>query len=110
MPNVDDLTGWVVEPADDGFHEHGEGSDHPWWLETFWTSFNVPERKLGGWLYNQVLLNQGDNGLCNGGVWVWDASDAPFLYERNETELPMPAGPRDLRDICLLYTSPRPRD
>ena len=101
MPNVDDLTGRVVEPADDGFHEHGEGSDHPWWLETFWTSFNVPERKLGGWLYNQVLLNQGDNGLCNGGVWVWDASDAPFLYERNETELPMPAGPRDLRDIDL---------
>src|SRR5690606_25412144 len=73
MPNTDDFTGWVVQPEDDGFHDHVEGADHPWWMETFWTSFNVPERKMGGWFYNQVLKNQGEHGICNGGAWVWDA-------------------------------------
>jgi hypothetical protein len=101
MPNTDDITGWVVTPEDDGFHDHVEGSDHPWWMETFWTSFNVPERKMGGWFYNQILKNQGDHGLCNGGAWVWDASDAPALYERNQGGLALPPGPRDLRNIAL---------
>jgi hypothetical protein len=101
MPNTDDVTGWVVEPGDDGFHDDFEGADHPWWTETFWTSFNVPERKMGGWFYNQVLKNQGEHGTCNGGAWVWDASDAPYLYQRNQHGFAMPPGPRDLRDIAL---------
>jgi hypothetical protein len=101
MPNTDDLTGWVVQPQDDAFHDDVEGADHPWWTETFWTSFNVPERKMGGWFYNQVQKNQAEHGVCNGGAWVWDASDEPFLYQRNQTGLAMPAGSRDLRDIAL---------
>jgi len=101
MANVDDITGWQVAPEDDGFHDDWEGSDHPWWTETFWASFNVPERKMGGWFYNQVLKNQGEHGTCNGGAWVWDASEAPSLYERYDKALPMPPEPRDLRDISL---------
>jgi hypothetical protein len=101
MPNTDAITGWTVTPDDDEFHDDVEGAEHPWWLETFWTSFNVPERKMGGWFYNQVLKNQGEHGLCNGGAWVWDASDAPALYQRNRSDLPFAPGPRDLRNISL---------
>jgi hypothetical protein len=101
VPNTDAFTGWTVTPADDGFHDDFEGADHPWWTETFWTSFNVPERKIGGWFYNQIQKNQGEHGVCNGGAWVWDASDAPALYERSEHGLALPPGPRDLNDIAL---------
>ncbi|MET0181756.1 MAG: hypothetical protein ABW199_02605 [Caulobacterales bacterium] len=101
MTIKDEVSGWVVAPEDDKFHDDFEGSDHPWWMETFWTSFSVPGRKMGGWFYNQILKNQGENGLNNGGAWVWDASEAPALYERYEHNLPMPPGARDLRDIKL---------
>lgn len=98
---VDELTGWEITERDDAFHNDIEGSDHPWWTETFWASFNVPERKMGGWFYNQVLPNQGEHGTCNGGAWVWDDSDASALYEVNHQGLAMPAGEHDLRDIQL---------
>ena len=101
MPNNDDLTGWAVTPDDDGFHHDADGADHPWWTETFWASFNVPERKMGGWFYNQIQPNQGEHGLCNGGAWVWDDGEAPALYEHRATGLALPAGPLDLRDIAL---------
>ena len=84
----------VLGPDDDAFHEP---SDHPWETETAWFSFNVPERRMGGWLYNQVLANQ---GVCNGGAWVWDDSPAGALYEVNHHGLPMPAD-ADLRDVTL---------
>ena len=84
----------VLGADDDCFHEP---SDHPWETETAWFSFNVPERRMGGWLYNQVLANQ---GVCNGGAWVWDDSPAGSLYEVNHQGLPMPEG-ADLRDVTL---------
>ena len=84
----------VIGPDDDAFHAP---SDHEWETETAWFSFNVPERRMGGWLYNQVLANQ---GVCNGGAWVWDDSPTGALYETNHQRLPMPAG-ADLRDITL---------
>ncbi len=31
MSNQDDITGWVVVPEDDGFHEP---TSHPWFVET----------------------------------------------------------------------------
>lgn len=95
-PNVDDITGWVITAEDDGFHE---ASDHPWETETFWTSFNIPERRLSGWFYNQVLANQGDTGLCNGGAFVWNDQDVS-PYEETVKGVPI-ARPRDLNDITL---------
>ena len=96
MPNTDDITGWAVAPEDDGFHP---ASEHPWETETFWTSFSVPERKLSGWFYNQVLANQGETGLCNGGAFVWNDEDvAP--YSEMVKGVPI-AAPRDLNDIAL---------
>ena len=71
--------GWPDQPTlterDDNWHEH---SGHWWETETAWFSFNVPERRMGGWLYTQALAVQ---GTCNGGAWVWDDSDAGALYE-----------------------------
>ena len=85
-----------VTPADDGFHP---ASDHPYETETFWASFHHPERNLGGWFYNQVLCNQ---GVCNGGAWVWDASAAGALHEVRHEGLPLPdVAQLDLRDVEL---------
>lgn len=85
-----------ITPDDDGFHPV---SDHPYETETFWASFHLPERGIGGWFYNQVLFNQ---AACNGGAWVWDASPAPSRYEVFEHGLPLedPAS-LDLRDVRL---------
>lgn len=81
---------------DDGFHGV---SDHWWETETAWFSFNVPERRLGGWFYNQVLATQ---QVCNGGAWVWDDSGAGALYERNHRGLAIPPVDQlDLRDVAL---------
>lgn len=96
MPNTDDITGWIVTPEDDDFHTP---TDHPWETETFWTSFNVPERKMAGWFYNQVLANQGDSGLCNGGAFVWtDEDESP--YHAVVHGVPISA-PRSLNDVVL---------
>jgi hypothetical protein len=80
--------------ADDAFHAP---SDHWWETETAWFSFNVPERRLGGWLYTQVLPVQ---GVCNGGAWVWDDGSAGALYEVRHAGLPLPPE-IDLRDAVL---------
>lgn len=85
-----------LSPDDDRFHE---ASDHWWETETAWFSFNVPERRLGGWFYNQVLATQ---QVCNGGAWVWDDSHAGALYERRVQAVPVPdVALLDLRDITL---------
>ena len=73
-----------ITAADDQWHDH---SQHWFETETTWWSFNVPDRALGGWLYTQVLAVQ---GTCNGGAWVWDASDAPARYEVRHEGLPFP--------------------
>ena len=84
----------VLGVADDNWHGH---SPHWWETETTWWSFNVPERRMGGWLYTQVLAVQ---GVCNGGAWVWDDSDAGALYEVNHSGLPFP-NRGDLRRVTF---------
>lgn len=86
--------GPALGPDDDGFHQP---SEHWWETETAWFSFHVAERRLGGWLYSQVLPVQ---GVCNGGAWVWDASSTGALYEVNHQGLALPPG-LDLRDVSL---------
>lgn len=81
---------------DDAFHP---ASDHWWETETAWFSFNIPERKIGCWFYNQVLATQ---KKCNGGAWIWDDSQAGALYEANHRGLDIPdVNTLDLRDVQL---------
>lgn len=82
----------LLGPDDDALHAF---SDHWWETETAWFSFNVPERRMGGWLYTQLLQVQ---GVCNGGAWVWD--DTGVRYEQRHQGLPLPEG-IDLRDCSL---------
>lgn len=87
----------LLTPADDDFHP----ADDAWWFhETCWFWFYVPERSLGGWLYNWIRPNIGVSG---GGCWVWD--DSTFLhwevpYYANHHNLRLPAE-RDLRDFTF---------
>jgi len=37
----------LLSAADDGFHAPG---DDPWFFESSWWSFYVPERDLGAWM------------------------------------------------------------
>jgi hypothetical protein len=61
-------------PADDGVHVV---SDNFYETETFWYSFFVPERALGGWLYTSLKSTA---GVCAGGAWIWDATASdPWL-------------------------------
>ncbi len=85
-----------ITPDDDGFHP---ASDHWWETETAWFSFNIPERRIGGWFYNQVLATQ---QICNGGAWVWDDSPSDALYSARHQGLPIPdLAELDLRDVQL---------
>jgi hypothetical protein len=86
----------TLTPDDDNFHK--PTSDDPFWSETTWFSFTVPERNMQGYVYPWIRPNQ---GLLGGGVWVWDDSghqpwDVPF-YE-NQYNIPYPKL-GDLRDI-----------
>jgi hypothetical protein len=74
----------VLTEEDDDWHDF---SPHWWETETNWWSFNVPERRMGGWLYTQALAVQ---QTCNGGAWVWDDSPSGALYERNQHGLAFP--------------------
>lgn len=85
----------VLTAEDDLLHP---ATDHWWETETAWFSFNVPERRLGGWFYNQILSTQ---GVCNGGAWVWDDSPADALYEVRHQGLPVDVAAIDLRDAQL---------
>lgn len=78
---------------DDNFHPPG---DDIWFTETSWFSFNVPERRLGCWLYAWVRPNMRN---CGGGAFVWDGTavepwNIPY-YNYQHTQ-PLPEA-RDLR-------------
>jgi hypothetical protein len=87
----------LLSAADDAFHPP---TDHPWFFESSWWSFYVPERNLGAWIYHWVRPNQSTQG---GGCWLYDDTTYSHL------EVPyyacyanMPADDAlDLRDITF---------
>jgi len=86
-----------VSHPDDEFHP--PTSDDPYWTETCWFSFQVPERRLSGQLYPYFQPNQ---GVCAAAAYFWDDhSDRPWdvLHAKNFWHLPMPDQP--LSDISL---------
>ena len=60
---------WGLVPEDDQFHP--PETDDPWWTETVWFSWMVPERNLLGYFYPAFRANM---GIQFGGVLVVDDS------------------------------------
>jgi hypothetical protein len=82
---------------DDEFHP--PTSDDPYWTETCWFTFTVPERRLSGQLYPFFRPNQ---GVVAGGAYVWDDRGDQLWncrYAKNFWHLPLPDQP--LSDITL---------
>jgi hypothetical protein len=83
---------------DDNFHAPTPGE--PWFTETAWFSFNVPERRMGCWLYAWVRQNMNNAG---GGVFVWDDSATEpwnLPYFKYQYTQPLPAT-RNLNDFTF---------
>lgn len=97
----------TVSPVDDSFHP--AVSDDPYWTETSWYAFSLPERCMAATIYPLFRPNL---GVCSVAVYVWDdksenAWEVP--YGRFLWHLPMPD--RDLKDISvagLTYTCLEP--
>lgn len=84
---------------DDRFHP--PENDDPFWTETCWFTFAVPERKLSGQLYPFFRRNQ---GVTSGAAVLWDDSGHQLhdcLYHKNLWHLPIPEG-QDLTDLRLV--------
>jgi hypothetical protein len=64
---VSDDAHTAVAEDHDAFHP--PGSDDPWWQESAWYTFFVPERRLSCTVYPWVRPNQ---QLLGGGVMMWD--------------------------------------
>ena len=82
---------------DDEFHP--PTSDDPFWTETCWFTFTVPERRLSGQLYPFFRPNQ---GVLAAGAFFWDHTGhtpADALHARQFWHLPLPDQP--LTDIAL---------
>jgi hypothetical protein len=82
---------------DDEFHP--PTSDDPYWTETCWFTFTVPERRLSGQLYPFFQPNQ---GVLSAGAYFWDHTGhtpADILHARQFWHLPIPDQP--LSDIQL---------
>lgn len=93
------MDNWGLMPEDDMFHE--PESDDPWWTETVWFSWNVPERNLLGYWY---VVFRKNIGVHFGGVLVFDDS-AVLPWELPAFDWhwhqPFPEH-HDLRDLDVL--------
>jgi hypothetical protein len=82
---------------DDEFHP--PSTDDPYWTETCWFTFTVPERRLSGQLYPFFRPNQ---GVVAAGAFLWDDTGhttSDILHARHFWHLPMPDRP--LSDLTL---------
>lgn len=82
---------------DDEFHP--PTVDDPYWTETCWFTFTVPERRLSGQLYPFFRPNQ---KVAAGGAYFWDDTGRhphDALYAKNFWHLPLPE--QQLTDIQL---------
>jgi hypothetical protein len=87
----------AVSADDEGFHQR---SDDPWWNESSFTTFRVPERKLFGILYHYVRPNQ---NTVMAGPWLIDPTGdemSTCLYNGFDWHLPLPDG-ADMFDLSL---------
>ncbi len=88
--------GVSVHPNDEF---HPPTNDDPYWSETNWFAFGVPDRKLSGWLYP---FFRPALGVCSAAVLLWDDQGDQVWncrYYKQFWHLPMPDGP--LSDFTL---------
>lgn len=79
----------MIHPADDYFHAR---NDNPYWNESAWFSFMVPERKINGLVY---FWHRPNLGLTQAGVSVWDPSGSDVyncLFHEFDYFQPLPDG------------------
>ena len=79
----------MVKPTDDYFHPR---NDNPYWNESAWFSFMVPERKINGLVY---FWHRPNLGLSQAGVSVWDPSGSEThncVFHEFDTVQPLPEG------------------
>lgn len=84
-------------PEDDCYHQL---SDDLYETETNWWSWNVPERKMGGWIHTPYYPNR---KTVTWRIFVWDdkaAGIGQLPYFKKVEEIAMPDNP-DLRDITF---------
>lgn len=78
-----------IDPRDERFHPR---TDDPWWNESSFISFRVPERNLMGMLYHYFRPNQ---NTFMGGPFIWDDTGADMstcLFTGWDWHLPIPDG------------------
>jgi hypothetical protein len=83
---------------DDEFHP--PTSADPYWTESCWFTFSVPERRLSGQLYPFFRRNQ---NVAAGGAYFWDARGDQLwncVYAKNFWHLPL-AHDQRLSDLSL---------
>jgi hypothetical protein len=88
----------LVELTEDDDQCHVDETADPYWTETLWLSFGVPERFLSGVIYNVVRPYQKISSL---GVWLWDDkahSETDILYFQN---FPHQPSAKDFTDFEL---------
>ena len=59
--------------TDNDAEEFHANDGNPYWNESAWFSFQVPERELNGWVY---FWHRPNMGASFGGLCLWDASSA----------------------------------
>src|ERR1700694_5267327 len=102
------LEDWGLTAEDDNFHA---ANDDPWWTETFWLAWFVPERKITGYIYPMFRPNL---GIQAGGVMVYDdTGDLEWemrVYDYDWTrEIPPTLAVRDVvlsRGLTIRCTEP----
>lgn len=90
---------WInsIRPEDDRFHT---GDDSPWWNESSFITFRIPERKLLGILYFFFRPNL---KVAMGGPWIVDPSGdelSTCLHSGWGWNMPIPDG-ADMFDVAL---------
>lgn len=58
----------TLDPQVESWYGHPRTED-PWWNESGWFGFAVPERHINGWFH---FMHRPNMGLTAGGVAVWD--------------------------------------
>jgi hypothetical protein len=90
----------MIRPEDDLLHRAAPGFDDPYWNESAWFGFTVPERTLTGWFY---FYHRPNMNYTVGGVALWDPSgenQADCLYYDWGTPIATPPG-SEMYDFTL---------